>query len=344
MILLKLTPPLTPPKLGGELRGKTDADFIKKLIIAAAISLIIMSLGIAAISFAGEKIIVTDDAKRRVEVPLKPQRIVVLNSSNMEMLYAVGGKAIGRPESTGMPEYLALKIKNLPSVGETPNPNIEKIVSLSPDLVIGVNVGFHHAIIPVMERAGIPVLLLSINSFQDIMDKLRFYGELTGNTEKAKKIIDDIQTRVNKAAKKAMAHKPPKVVIIWGSTQSFNMALPNSFVGNLVEIAGGVNIASGLKPLQTMPQYAAISMEYVLAKDPDMVFLITHGDDDKVSAKFKNEIQGHPAWKGLRAVKEGKVYTLPYGLFGVNPAVRVADAIEHLAKLMYNTTARTKRR
>ena len=121
---------------------------------------------------AADKITVTDDAKRKVEMPAKPQRIVVLNSSNLELLYAVGGQAIGRPESTGMPEYLATKVKHLPSVGETPNPNIEKIVSLAPDLVIGVNVMFHHAIIPPLEKAKIPVLLLSINSYKDILDNL----------------------------------------------------------------------------------------------------------------------------------------------------------------------------
>ncbi len=293
-------------------------------------------------AYGAGKITIVDDAKRNVQTPANPKRIVVLNSSNLEMLYAVGGTAVGRPESTGMPTYLASKVKNLPSVGETPNPNIERIVSLSPDLVIGVNVAFHHTMIPAMEKAEIPVLLLSLNSYQDILDKLKLYGEITGNEEKAKKVIDNIQTRVNETAKKARDHMPSKVVIIWGSTESFNMVLPNSFVGNLIEILGGVNIASGLKPIQSMPQYATINMEYILAKDPDMVLLITHGYDDKVSAKFKKEIQRHPAWKGLKAVREGKVYTLPYGLFGVNPAVRVADAIDHLAKLMYNTTAKTK--
>jgi hypothetical protein len=150
----------------------------KRLLKAMLIAMVVF---IATLAQAGEKTIVVDDAKRTVNVPAKPKRIVVLNGSNMEMLYAVGGKAVGRPESTGMPAALLNKVKNLPSVGETPNPSVEKIVSLKPDLAIGVNVSFHHQIIPPLEKAGIPILLLSINNYDDILNKLRIYGEITGN-------------------------------------------------------------------------------------------------------------------------------------------------------------------
>lgn len=286
-------------------------------------------------SFATEKMTVTDDAKRTVKIPKNPQRIVVLNSSNLELLYAVGGKAVGRPESTGMPKYLFQKVKHLPSVGETPNPNIEKIVSLSPDLVIGVNVAFHHAIIPPLEKANIPVLLLSINSYQDILEKLSFYGEITSNRKKAQEIISEIEKKVSAIKNKTSSHKPPRLVIIWGSTESFNMALQNSFVGNLIEMLGAINVASGVQPLQSMPQYAPLSLEYLLANNPDIVLFITHGNSEKVSKKFKKEIENNSAWRGVKAVREGRVYVLPYDLFGVNPAVRVTEALDYIVRLLY---------
>lgn len=309
-------------------------NIILKTIVMAAM------IFIAAHAHAAEKITIVDDAKRSVKIPVRPQRIVVLNGSNLEMLYAVGGRAVGRPESTGMPVALLNKIKNLPSVGETPNPSVEKIVSLRPDLVIGVNVSFHHQIIPPLEKAGIPILLLSINSYDDILNKLKIYGTITGNKEKAESVVKGIEKRVaeikNKIKIKKTSQKDsPKVVILWGSTQSFNMALPDSFVGNIVEMLGGDNIAKDVKPLNTMPQYAALSPEFVLSKDPDVMLVITHGYDDKVKEKLKREIMDHPAWRALRAIKEDKIYILPYELFGVNPSVRVADAIEHVAKLLY---------
>ncbi|MCX8070048.1 MAG: hypothetical protein N2738_06045, partial [Thermodesulfovibrionales bacterium] len=71
---------------------------------------------------------------------------------------------------------------------------------------------------------------------------------------------------------------------------------------------------------------------------PDAMLVITHGYDDKVKEKLKREITEHPAWKDMRAVKEGKIYILPYELFGVNPSVRVSDAIEHLARILYLKT------
>lgn len=308
-------------------------------MIAKTVLIIIVAVVMTiSTSVYAQKITIVDDAKRNVELPVKAKRIVVLNSSNLEMLYAVGGKAIGRPESTGMPESLLKKVKSLPSVGATPNPSIEKIVSLKPDLVIGVNVAFHHQIIPPLEKAGIPILLLSINSYDDILNKLRIYGTITGNKEKAEALVKKIEKNISEIKnkiRKASRNKSPKVVILWGSTQSFNMALPNSFVGNIIEILGADNIAKDMKPLNTMPQYAALSPEFVMSKDPDVMLVITHGYDDKVKEKFKREIMSHPAWKELRAVKEGRLYILPYELFGVNPAVRVADAVEHVANLLY---------
>jgi iron complex transport system substrate-binding protein len=113
------------------------------------------------------------------------------------------------------------------------------------------------------------------------------------------------------------------------------MALPSSFVGNIVEMLGADNIAKNVKPLKTMPRFAPLSLEYVMGKDPDVVLVITHGDDDRVEEKFKRELSRHPAWGGLRAVREGRLYILPFELFGVNPAIRVADAVEYIARLMY---------
>lgn len=311
---------------------------LKDLVPIIASAVIINVLVFAAVSFADTTMTIVDDAKRSVEIPVKPQRIVVLNSSNMEMLYAVGGKAIGRPESRGMPIDLLNKVKHLPSVGETPNPSVEKIVSLNPDLVIGVNVFFHHQIIPPLQRAGIPILLLSINSYQDILSKLRIYGEITGNEEKAAAVVKGVEKRIaeiKNKIKKVSQKNSPRVAVIWGSPESFNMALPSSFVGNVVDMLGGINIASGASPLLGMTQFSPFSMEYLLAKDPDLILLITHGDYDKASKKYIRELSRHPAWKGLRAIREKRLHLLPFELFGVNPSVRVADAVEYIARLMY---------
>ncbi|MBZ0157838.1 MAG: ABC transporter substrate-binding protein [Alphaproteobacteria bacterium] len=313
--------------------------------IVAAFVLFLAWTGIPpADTHGSEKRSVVDDAGRKVEIPAVPRRIVVLNSSNLEILYAVGGKAVGRPESTGMPKELYGKVRDLPSIGETPSPNVEKIASLSPDLVVGVNMPFHHTLLPALSRAGIPALLLSINSYEDIIEKIRFFGNLTGNTGQAARIIADIEQKTDGIKRAAALQKRKKVAIIWGSPQSFTMALPSSFPGNLVGMLGGINIASGVKPVASMPHYAPLSLEYVLSKDPDMIFLITHGHDGKVSEKFRKEMESHPAWKGLRAIREGRLYPLPYSLFGVNPAVRVTKAVEHIAALLYPEIAETGRK
>ncbi len=298
--------------------------------------LVVSFLCWSSVIYAAEQIItMTDDAKRKVEFPLNPARIITLNTSNMELLYAVGGRTVGRPDSRGIPPALYEQVKHLPSIGQTPNPNVEKIVSLEPDLVIGINMAFHHAVIPVIERAGIPFLLLSINNYADILEKLQFYGELTGNQQKSSEIIATIEQRVAELKARVANQKPVKTAIVWGSPESFNMALPESFAGNLVYLLGGINVADGVTPLLGRSQFAPLSMEYLLSKDPDVVLVITHGDHTKVGKKMVRELEKHPAWKRLRAVQEKRLHILPYQLFGVNPATRVGDAFAYIANLMY---------
>lgn len=302
------------------------------LILLAMVAL----FALPSTAWAAEQMVtIVDDADRSVEIPLSPVRIIALNASNMELLYAVGGEAVARPDSRGMPPSLYKQVNHLPSIGQTPNPNVEKIVSLSPDLVIGINMAFHHAVIPAIERAGIPFILLSINSYADILEKLQFYGKLTGNQAAASEIIAGIEQRVAELRAATISAEPVRTAIVWGSPESFNMALPASFAGNLVDLLGGINIAAGVKPLLGRSQFAPLSMEYLLMKDPDVILMITHGDHSKVANKMVRDLEKHPAWKRLRAVEEKRLHILPYQLFGINPATRVGKAVEHIAHLMY---------
>lgn len=287
-----------------------------------------------------EKRVVVDDAKRSVEIPVRPQRIVALNSSNIEMIYALGGTVVGRSNTSGLPTEIMDKIGSVPIVGDTPSPNLEKIIAAKPDLVLGVNMAFHQSLAPALEQAGIPILLLSLNSYQDILDKVKFFGQLTNQGQKALDITKDIEERVARVKAKVTGQPAPRILIVWGSPESFHMALSNTFVGGLGKMLGAENIAdsasSGDKNMTNgMPGYVPVNLEYVVQANPDMIFLVTMASAEKVSSKFRQEFVEQPAWKSVKAVNEGQVFQLDYGLFAVNPTVRVPQAVEQLGKLLY---------
>lgn len=292
-----------------------------------------------AASQAPERYRVTDSAGRQVEIPRRPERVIVLNASSLELFYAVGGTVVGRPSTEALPQAVKEAVAAVPAVGSTPNPNLEQIVTLKPDLILGVNMPFHHNLIPVLDKAGIPILLQSLENYQHIIDTLQFYGDLAGKPEQAAAVIGKIQSSYEAILAKNKNRPAPKVVVIWGSPESFHMATSRSFTGDLVKRLGAVNLGDQGDDGQSHMGYVPLSMEYIAKQNPDKILLITHSPDDKVSDKFSNELASHPAWRGLRAVANNQVHRLPYKLFAVNPGTQVDEALTVLAGHLYPEVA-----
>ena len=310
------------------------------LLLAVSAFFVFRSQSQPAAEQAAARYTVTDSAGRQVEIPRHPKRVIALNASNLELFYAAGGKVIGRPSTEALPDDVKAAVQQIPAVGTTPNPNIEQIIALQPDLILGVNMPFHHQLLPVLEKAGIPILLQSVDNYQEIIDTLRFYGELAGQPEKADAAIAKIQSRYEEILAVSKQRQAPEVVVVWGSPESFNMATDSSFNGDLVKRLGAVNVAGQYNLSNAQLGYVPLSMEYVARQNPDMIFLITHSPDANVNAKFKNELADHPAWRGLKAVQNRQVHLLPYNLFAVYPGTRVGEAMTVLAAFLYPEVAK----
>lgn len=281
---------------------------------------------------------VVDGAGRSVSLPVHPQRVIALNASNIDLYVSAGGSLVGRATTETLPPAVRSVVQSVPKVGLPPNPNLEQIIALKPDLVIGANIPYHHVLLPVLEKAGIPVLLQSLDRYQQILDTLRFYGELTGQPAKAAAEIERIEKRYAAAVARAASREKPNVLILWGTTESFSMALSSSFSGDLLKRLGGKNIADQAQDTVAGTAYVPLSMEFVARTNPEIILFITHSSDEAVEAKFRKELAEHPVWRNIRAVKENRVHKLPYHLFAVNPGTQVGEALEVLDKLLYPET------
>jgi iron complex transport system substrate-binding protein len=278
---------------------------------------------------------VTDNAGRKIQVTKNPQRVIVLNPSNLDLYYAAGGKVVGKPTTEALTPVVREAVKDVPALGTTANPDIEQMLTLKPDLILGVNAPPHHNLIPILEKAGVPILLQTLENYQQILETLHLYGQLTGNPQQAENEITKIETQYQEVVQRIAGKTPPKVLVIWGSTESFNMATPNSFSGDLVKRLGGINIAQGQDSLSEKMSFVPLSMEYVAKENPEVILLITHSTDEKVVEKLRGDLAKHPAWQGLNAVRNNRVNQLPYQLFAVNPGTRVGEAFHVLEKLLY---------
>ena len=277
---------------------------------------------------------VTDTTGAEVELPRRPARVVVLNASNLDLYVAAGGakSIVGKPTSEALSDEVKQATSEAEQVGIIHSPDVEKILALQPDLVIGTNVPFHTDLRTTLAGAGIPLLIQAQDSLADLYGALELYGTLTGEEERADARIRDIEEKVDETRARAAGRTAPKSLIVFGTPDSFNMGTKKCFAGGLVDWLGGGNIADAAGGDGA---YLPISMEFVARENPSVILLIMHGPAGSIEGKVRQDLKENEAWQDIDAVREGRVYVLPYELFAVNPGTRAADALAVVADKLY---------
>jgi iron complex transport system substrate-binding protein len=167
---------------------------------------------------------ITDDTGRTVVLPEKPERVVSLATSYLNMIDAVGGKIVGRASSKigEMPEAM----KNVPEVGFVYNINMESLIGLKPDLVIA-NKNQHEKFLPLLESNKIPVIAINPKTYDEVKDKLILMGKIYGVPEKGEAAAAKLDQQV-----KAVTEKLPKdgkrIVIMHATPSNVTVELENS--------------------------------------------------------------------------------------------------------------------
>ncbi|ARJ39684.1 ABC transporter substrate-binding protein [Sporosarcina sp. P21c] len=264
---------------------------------------------------------VTDMTGQILTFDETPKSVATLSSGDLDMLLALGIEVDGRPTVQGPPNK---ELEGIAEIGNPHQPNFEKIAEIHPELIIAAPSFKQHE--ANMERQGTKIVYTAANSVEDIQNTIGLFGQLFNKAKEAKTIQDTIAEKIeNSTAHKADA---VKTLLVYGAPGTYMVALPNSLSGNLLELAGGVNIASDFPNEEKFPQYASLSVEKIIERNPEMVMLITHGEPEAVKAAFEGEMLKNPAWKNLDAVKAGNVIVLPSHLFGTSPGTKVVEALD----------------
>lgn len=262
----------------------------------------------------------SDFQGRSVTVHARPKRIVSIGPSITEFLFALGAgdRVVGVDEFSDEPAAA----KQIEKVGGV-KVNLEKVVSLRPDLVLTVK--FSDGTIESLLSAGLTVLVVDPQSISDVSRTAVLVGRAVGAD--GAKLASDIDAQLSSVKDKvAAATTKPRVfheVDASDPTKPFTVG-PGSYIQDLIVLAGGTNIAAN-----SGSAYPQLSLEEVVKDDPEVIIL---GDADYGTTP--DQVAARPGWSAISAVKNKKIFGISDSLVS-RPGPRVGDAALAYAKLLH---------
>lgn len=271
------------------------------------------------------------------------KKTVALSKSVAEMWLLAGGEV-----SATTDDGLELEgAKNAVSVGGLTTASLEAIISVNPELVImTLDIPLHKKIHASLRDFGIKTYIADVKSFADYEKVMTDFTALTGRKDLYDKNVVQIKKAIEKVVKKnaqkvatsqispaadlsvATPPAPSATYLFLRVSSAKNKVLKDHFGNEIFQNFGLKSIVSDDSPLDE------IGIEAIVNADPDYIFVVAQGDQKKADEAFYKAYKNNPAWAGLSAVKNDRVFMLPKELFNYKPNARWAEAYEVVGKLI----------
>ena len=265
----------------------------------------------------GERVTV-DDAGDPLPAPATRSRIVSLIPATTEILFALGAgdRVVGRTHWDGWPP----EVQHVPDLGDGIRPSIETVIGARPDLVILYAAGDNRDATRALRSAGIDVISLRIDSIAEFERATLLLGDMVGESANARVVVDSVRATLERVrvAAAGRGSRPTVFMLAW-ETPLMTIGA-GSFLSELVEIAGGRNVFGDLEG--PSPQ---VSFEEVLRRDPQYIL---------GRPETAGNLGAKERWRGLPAVREGRVLVMDTALVG-RPGVRLGEAAVSIARLLH---------
>lgn len=242
-------------------------------------------------------------------------------------------KVIGIPTtSAGIPERYA----DAKEIGSPMNPDLEIVKQLSPDLLLSPKT-LESSLSESYLAAGISSAFLDLSSVEGMYSAIASLGELLDREEQANALVADYETYMQNYH--SDVEEQPKVLLLMTFPDGFYLvATEDSYVGNLVKLAGGENVY-GSEYNSDTSGFVSINPEDIVQKDPDYILVFAHYSEEEAFAYMEGEFEENQTWQYFDAVKEGNIIYLPSEYFGMSATLDWKDSLEYLQPYFYGEEA-----
>lgn len=279
---------------------------------------------------AGE-VSITDSNGSQITLDTSAPRVVATYGSFAEAWLLAGGELCGVTQDAleqrdlGLPEDIAV-------VGTVKEPNAEEIIALEPDLVLlASDITAQADIRDVLENAGLACAFFQVDTFADYAFMMEQLCAVTGREDLYEENVTQVGQQIEEAqANAALSSTRPNVLLIRAFSTGIKAKTDDELAGAILKDLGAHNIADDHPSM-----LEDLSLEEVIAADPDYIFVTTMGDEQKALDYLNGLIQQNPAWSELSAVKEDRYIVLPKDLFHYKPNNRWGESYQYLGEILY---------
>lgn len=276
----------------------------------------------------------TDALGREVTVN-KPEKAAALLGSFAEVWTLAGGQLAAAPDDAWNDMELSLS-EDVLDLGKINELSLETLLSADPDFIIASSqVRIDLEWLDTIESTDIPIAYFDVSDFDDYLALLKICTDITGRDDLYQKNGTDVKSKVDGVIEKSKSRTEEK-----GAPEVLSLRVSASYVrakssrgnvlGKMLDTLGCVNIADGNDAF-----LEKISIEHIIERDPDFIFVVQTGDDKNGAQETLDAfIADNPAWSGLTAVKEGRVYFMDKRLYNLKPNARWGEAYEKLEEIL----------
>lgn len=257
-------------------------------------------------------------------------RIISLSPSQTENLYALG---LG-DEIIGVSDYCDFPVEALTKekMGSSWTINLERILEVEPDIVF-IYAGGQPEAVEQMNAMGIQVVDFTPNSIEGVFDSLIKTGELTNRVEEAQGVVEALKAEKELIVSKVEGlEKVPVFYQVWD--EPLQTAGPGSFIHELMELAGGENIAG-----DTDTEYPMYSVEALVEKNPEIYFMPPHVSNfeemtDEMAETYREGVRNRPGYDQIKAIKDNRIELMEPNIAS-RPGVRIIQGLRLFAEAIH---------
>jgi len=265
---------------------------------------------------------ITDDEGTAVTIPSAPTKIVSLTPATTETLFAIGAgtKLVGRTDSDDYPPEAA----SAPIVVKVGQVDVEKIVGLSPDVVLAGGDGFTPpAVIAQLRSLHIPVVVLYAKTVDGVTADIRLVGEAADALPPADDLADSMTQQIDAIRAATDGIQRPKVFYEIDATSTIYTAADQSFLAELITIAGGEPVTTGSTTAYDIP------LEKLVAANPAIILL-----GDAAYGVTADQVVARAGWGTIAAVQSRTILPVDDTVI-TRPGPRLVEGLVDLVRAIH---------